>query len=302
MFNRCEVIGVDTGYGFIKTRNHSFPAGLCQMESEPLNKTDVLEYKGKYYILDSSRYQSSLDREEDPFTYLFSLVAIAKELKTRGVTEADVVLSVGLPIERCNKTRATKLKEISMMDGREVFFSFDSTDFHIYIQDIVVNPQCLSAVVKKLDNKEITNGLVVDMGSRTIDILPFESGNPVISKVISLNLGVNEVIAECNTRIRQRFSEEISESVIQDIMRKIDEGTNSEMRTICEKCFVDYCQKIAANIRERHYNLNFVPCYFIGGGAAIIQNYGKDFFPVASYDNNIRANAIGYEIIANNKR
>ena len=42
------IIGVDHGYGNIKTANHCFKTGLLGYDSEPLFTGDMLTYGGRY--------------------------------------------------------------------------------------------------------------------------------------------------------------------------------------------------------------------------------------------------------------
>lgn len=47
-FNDTFIIGIDHGYGNLKTANTVTPSGVKIHESEPPFKKDVLEYDGKY--------------------------------------------------------------------------------------------------------------------------------------------------------------------------------------------------------------------------------------------------------------
>ena len=45
------IIGIDSGYGNIKTANSCFPASLASYEKEPVFKDNMLIYNGKYYLI-----------------------------------------------------------------------------------------------------------------------------------------------------------------------------------------------------------------------------------------------------------
>lgn len=45
-----KIIGIDNGYGNIKTANCCFPAGLTAHDAEPVFKDDLLVYDGRYYL------------------------------------------------------------------------------------------------------------------------------------------------------------------------------------------------------------------------------------------------------------
>ena len=49
--NGIHIIGVDHGYGNIKTANHCFKTGILGYDSEPLFTGDMLTYNGRYYLI-----------------------------------------------------------------------------------------------------------------------------------------------------------------------------------------------------------------------------------------------------------
>ena len=49
--NDAVIIGVDHGYGNIKTANHIFKAGIAGYDHEPLFTSDMLVYGGRYYVI-----------------------------------------------------------------------------------------------------------------------------------------------------------------------------------------------------------------------------------------------------------
>ena len=50
-FNNTIIIGIDHGYGNMKTANCCFPTGLIAYDSEPLFTKELLVYNGKYYLI-----------------------------------------------------------------------------------------------------------------------------------------------------------------------------------------------------------------------------------------------------------
>lgn len=51
VFGKINIIGLDNGYGNIKTANGIFPASVTCCEAEPAHAQDVLVYDGKYYVI-----------------------------------------------------------------------------------------------------------------------------------------------------------------------------------------------------------------------------------------------------------
>ena len=46
VFGKINIIGLDNGYGNIKTANGIFPASVTRCEAEPAHAQDVLVYEG----------------------------------------------------------------------------------------------------------------------------------------------------------------------------------------------------------------------------------------------------------------
>ena len=97
-FKDTIIISIDHGFGNIKTANHCFQTGITAYDSEPLFTKDMLIYGGKYYLIGEGHKEFLPEKQLDEDYFLLTLVAIAKELKTTGMTEADVILAVGLSL------------------------------------------------------------------------------------------------------------------------------------------------------------------------------------------------------------
>ena len=50
-YNGIKVIGLDHGFGNMKTANHCFPTGVVGHDTEPLFTKDLLVYEGRYYLI-----------------------------------------------------------------------------------------------------------------------------------------------------------------------------------------------------------------------------------------------------------
>ena len=74
------IIGVDHGYGNIKTANHCFKTGITSYDTEPLFTKDMLIYNGKYYLIGEGHKEFLRDKVQDNDYYCLTLVVIAMEL------------------------------------------------------------------------------------------------------------------------------------------------------------------------------------------------------------------------------
>lgn len=78
------IVGIDHGYGNIKTANTVTPTGITKLEAEPTFSKGVLFYEGSYYLIGEGHKEYLTDKWEDNDNYLFTLMGIARELKREG--------------------------------------------------------------------------------------------------------------------------------------------------------------------------------------------------------------------------
>lgn len=98
VFGKINIIGLDNGYGNIKTANGIFPASVTCCETEPAHAQDMLVYDGKYYVIGAGHREFTLDKVGNQDHYLLTLAGIGQELWCNQLTTAAVHLAVGLPL------------------------------------------------------------------------------------------------------------------------------------------------------------------------------------------------------------
>ena len=96
--HKTKIIGIDHGYGNMKTANCCFPTGITAYDHEPLFTGDMLTYNGRYYLIGEGHKEFAPDKINDEDYYVLILAAIAKELKAENLTEAHIVIAAGLPL------------------------------------------------------------------------------------------------------------------------------------------------------------------------------------------------------------
>lgn len=96
--HNTKIIGIDHGYGNMKTTNCCFPTGITAYDHEPLFTADMLVYGGRYYLIGEGHKEFAPDKINDEDYYVLTLAAIAKELKAENLTEAHIVIAAGLPL------------------------------------------------------------------------------------------------------------------------------------------------------------------------------------------------------------
>lgn len=83
-----------------ETVNQVFTTGVKEITTEPAFYNNVVEFNGSYYKVGGKQLEvRDLKVENDNF-YILTLAEIAKELNRRGMRNANILLSVGLPLTR----------------------------------------------------------------------------------------------------------------------------------------------------------------------------------------------------------
>lgn len=81
--NGAMIIGIDNGYGNMKTARRCFKTALMKCDSEPILSRVYLEYKGKYYVFGEGHKGFVAEKQFDADNYILKLAAIVKELEER---------------------------------------------------------------------------------------------------------------------------------------------------------------------------------------------------------------------------
>ena len=87
------IIGIDHGYGCIKTANCVFTTGITEYEKEPYTSKNVIKYDGKYYVCGSGRQALIRDKTQDDSYYILTLCALAKEFNIETLAIRQMWLS-----------------------------------------------------------------------------------------------------------------------------------------------------------------------------------------------------------------
>lgn len=86
MIDDVIIIGIDSGYGNIKTANCCFPASLSAYDREPVFKENLLVFESKFYLIGEGHKEFLADKTKDLDYYVLALAAIARELNIRKMT------------------------------------------------------------------------------------------------------------------------------------------------------------------------------------------------------------------------
>ena len=173
--NNHIIIGIDHGYGNIKTANHCFKTGVLSYDSEPAFTQDMLIYNGRYYLFGEGHKEFFAEETNDDEYYIMTLAAIAKELESEDLREAAIVIAAGLPL-----TWMSGQKEAFaayLLQNETVTFVFNRKRFYIHFAGVKIYPQGFAAVAEIISTlKGMT--VIADIGNGTMNTLYLVNGKP----------------------------------------------------------------------------------------------------------------------------
>ena len=163
-----QIIGIDNGYGNLKTASGIFPASVLTFDHEPAYAQDLLVYDGKYHVIGSGHREFTPDKVSNPDHYLLTLAGIGQELWKNRVTEARVTIAAGLPLTWVESQRESFRAYLFQND--HVDFIWRGIEYHVDIAGADVYAQGFSAIVPMLRQFKGVN-MLCDIGNGTMNIM-----------------------------------------------------------------------------------------------------------------------------------
>ena len=294
VFKNLKIIGIDHGYGNIKTANTVTPTGVSIFNTEPTFEGNVLYYDGRYYRFGEGHKPFISDKTEDEDFYAATLLGIAKELSREKIYEADVHIAAGLPLTWVKNQRESFRKYL--MKNPNVTFCYKKNLYKIHIAGCSIYPQGYAAVIGKLGEMNGVN-MLADIGNGTINIMYINNRKPVESKCWTEKLGVNQCMISVQNAVLDTFGARIDETIIENIFRfgKVNIG-KKYLDCITEQIRI-YAEKILDVLEKYEYNSELMRLYITGGGVSIMKNFAELDFENVVLIEDICAAAKGYETI-----
>lgn len=293
--NRPVVIGIDHGFGQMKTAHTCFKTGVTAHEKEPTFKSDLLIYEGRYYTIREEHKEFIPDKALDQDYYLLTLAAIAHELRIRGMTTAYVFLAAGLPLTWVSRQRDTF--KAYLLQKPSADFTFRGVDYHVDFAGAEVYPQGFSAIADRLNEfRGVT--MLCDIGNGTMNVMYIRNGKPVPSRCYTEKYGVQQCKIAVREKLMQKFGTTVDDGVIEDVLRFGKADIGEKYLIAIQDCAKDYAAGIMKRLREYEYNPDLMRLYVMGGGSCLIRHFTV-FDPArVTVNGDIHATAKGYERLA----
>ena len=294
-FKNKVIIGIDHGYGNIKTANHIFKTGVMEYGAEPLFTNDMLVYGGKYYTIGEGHKEFKAEKQNDDDYYVLTLAAIAIELDDNDLTEADVFIAAGLPLTWTSGQKAEFAAYLTK--NERVTFVFRKVRYRIRIVGAKIYPQGYAAVAEFAAKMKGVN-MVADIGNGTMNTLTIINGAPQQGRMFTEKFGTHQ----CTLAVREQFMRqtrrEIDDAIIEEVLINGKANLSDDDLKIIKATVTEYVNNIFRRLREHGYDDKSTTLYVTGGGGCLVKNfYDYDKSRVFFVDD-ICAAAKGYEYFA----
>jgi len=294
-FKEKLIVGIDHGYGNIKTANHCFRTGITGYDSEPLFTKDMLEYSGRYYLVGEGHKEFLPDKIRDEDYYLLTLVAIAEELKDKGLTEADVVIAAGLPLTWTSGQKNEFAAYLSK--NEEVSFTYRHIAYHVRISGVKIYPQGYAAVAEFVSTMKGLS-VVADIGNGTMNTLFLTNGRPMSSRMYTEKFGTYQCTLSVREEFMRKTRREINDVIIDEVLQNGTADISAADLKIIRNTAAEYVNDIFRRLREHGYDEGTMTLYITGGGGCLVKNFYKCNPDRVKFVNDICAAAKGYEYMA----
>ena len=302
--NNFYIIGVDAGYGNMKTARTIYPTGLVAMDTKPFFDGDILEYNGTWYRIGEGHKAYNPDKTADEDFYILTLASIAAELSTEQITEANVHLALGLPTTWTGRQREDYRSY--MMRNPDVRFTFNDVLYTIHLTDCIVFPQGYAALVPLMDNDKRFNEfrqftgtvMMADIGNGTMNIMRLVNGKPNDQHCWTEVLGVNQCVLTARKQMMDKYGIDMPESVIEQFLRTGTANLARELLDNLTDIVRGYVTGLFDALRVHGYDARLMKLFVMGGGGCLVKHFGKYDPGAVVFVDDLHASAKGYEYMA----
>lgn len=293
--NNPIIIGIDHGYGNIKTAHTCFRTGVTAHDREPTFKNDLLIYEGRYYTIGEGHKEFAADKMTDGDYYILTLAAIGRELNIRKINSARIYLAAGLPLTWVSEQKDAFRAYLLHSDS--VDFTFRGADYHVEFAGADVFPQGFAAVAANLRDFTGTN-MLCDIGNGTMNIMTIQDRRAVMDQCFTEKYGTYQCMLRAREALTQRFGRTVPDAVIDEVLRNGDADIGRDYVETIRAAAAAYSAEIMRRLREHEYDPQTMRLWVVGGGGCLLRHFGEVDRDRVTIIDDIHANAEGYEYLA----
>ena len=292
------IIGIDHGYGNIKTANLCFPSGVMAYDKEPTFTRNMLIYDGKYYIIGEDHKEFVAEKMNDNDFYILTLAGVAQELCLKHMFTAKVHLAAGLPLTWVSEQKDDF--KAYLLQNETVDFRFRGCDYHVTFTGADVFPQGFAAVAEDLFRFTGVN-MLCDIGNGTMNVMYINDKRPIQQKCFTEKYGTQQCMIAVRESLLRQFGAAVDESMIEQVIRTGTADMSERYLNAIRAVVNEYAAGIFRLLREHGYAPELMRLYVVGGGGCILRNFGEYDRDRVTIIDDICATAKGYELLARRK-
>ena len=290
--NQTYLIGIDHGYGNMKTANCCFPTGVVKSDTEPTFASDLLVWNGKYYSIGVGHKEFTADKFNDEDYYVLTLAAIARELWRERITEADVYIAAGLPLTWVSEQKSDFKNYL--LQNSEIVFTFREVEYRINIVGAEVYPQGFAAIVNNLPSFTGVT-MLCDIGNGTMNLLRIVNKKPDAQRMFTEKYGTHQCALLIREEMMKVHHASLDDAIIAEILKKGTADIDGAYLETVVKTAKQYTAGIFRRLREHEYDPKLMKLYVVGGGGCLIRNFADYDESRVTVNDDICATAKGYE-------
>ena len=115
------------------------------------------------------------------------------------------------------------------------------------------------------------------------------------SKAWTEKLGVFQCCQRIINMVQDATGDNLMEDVVENILRTGEIDLPEPHAEIIRKAIEGYTDEIFQKLRDHEFNEKLMKVYFMGGGARLVEQFGKYNPDTTMFNHDIKANAKGYE-------
>ena len=293
--NTPIIIGIDHGYGNIKTANCCFKTGVASFDKEPTFKSNLLVYEGRYYLIGEEHKEFTADKMADSDYYILTLAAIGRELNIRKQTSARIHLAAGLPLTWVSEQKDAFKQYLLQKDS--VDFHFRGAEYHVDFVGADIFPQGFAAVADHLRDFRGVN-MLADIGNGTMNVMYINDRRPQEKKCFTEKYGTHQCMLAVRENLLKLYGSAADETIIDQVLRHGTASISERYLSAIQSTARNYVGGIFRRLREHEYDPELMKLYVVGGGGCLIKNFGEFDPGRVVINEDICATAKGYEYLA----
>lgn len=291
-YNDSYILGLDLGYGNIKTSRICFPTGLTKHDSEPAFNGKILKYGDTYYKVGENRKTVTVDKTADNDFRILAYAGIAAECLAYNLNEVKVILAVGVPTSLVKSQREET--RAYLMKNPVLDLEYNGHNLKIELERCFVFPQGYPALFDR--NSEMTGvNIIADIGNGTMNIIHVFNKKVVESKCHTETIGVQQFRTDAANRVLDKFGKNIDPEIIEMFICGKPANLSEKYVSLLEDTARDYCKMIYDTLTRYGYDRDFAKLYVVGGGGALIKRYADYDKDRVIFTDDVCASAKGFE-------